>query len=81
MRVFVERIIDNSGNAQIVFPDGESYPYRESPEEVARKVLKYRLEKDWHHASIIAGCPGDADRAKKRLMELAGLGGQKDDHL
>ena len=58
--------------AMVVY-DGVEYSVKESIEEVARKVLEWRLEKDWHHASIVAGSTGDAARAKQKLMELAGL--------
>lgn len=71
----IERIVEahaDSG-ARIIFPDGESYPYKESPAEVARKVLEWQWAmEDYRHGE-------DAEiklLALKKTVELAGLEGK-----
>lgn len=75
----IERIIDNSGNAQIVFPDGESYPYKESPSEVARKVAEWKLAYGQHIAYLQNQDYENANKARDVLRRLMGLEEPKDD--
>ncbi|GIQ63544.1 hypothetical protein PACILC2_21120 [Paenibacillus cisolokensis] len=60
-------------HSEVYITPDQFYCVRESPEEVARKVLEWKLEKDWHHASIIAEHTSDVASAKRKLIELAGL--------
>jgi uncharacterized protein YlzI (FlbEa/FlbD family) len=68
-----DKIVDifstETGHAQLLFVIGEGYRVTESPQEVARKVLEYRLSMIDYQVDI----EGAGAWARKQLEKLAGL--------
>lgn len=51
---------------------GDEYPVKESPEEVVRKVLEWKLTQIRYHACWVSQLFG-AEKYEKNLFQLAGL--------
>jgi len=64
--------------AMVVY-DGIEYAVKESPEEVARKVLEWRLASIYMPAAVIAGDKEWAKLCERELLRLSRLEGRNHD--
>jgi uncharacterized protein YlzI (FlbEa/FlbD family) len=71
----IERIteVHADSGSRIIFPDGESYPYKESPAEVAHKVLEWRLAIIRYQTAVEKENRDDITFEKWNLKQLSGL--------